>query len=109
MSAGYSGTPLPKKLGIKPGHHLAVSGAPGAFDHALGPLDPSVRRVDSLRSRGPFDVVIIFVRSERELRQQFERARVRLQAAGGLWVAWPKQSSSLATELRESHIRAHGL
>lgn len=109
MSAGYSGTPLPKKLGIKPGHRMAVSGAPPAFEEALGPLDPSVRRVDTFRSRGPFDVIVVFVRSGRELRERFDRGRARLDPDGGLWVAWPKQSSPLATDLRESHIRSYGL
>ena len=114
MSAGYSGTPLAKKLGIAPGTMVAV------LDRAAGrgrrlpeelasTLDPSVRIRTDLRARGPYDVVIVFVRSEAELSRRFEQARARLDQAGGLWVAWPKQSSPLATDLRESHVRTHGL
>lgn len=109
MTAGYSGTPLPRKLGIKGGHRVAFSGAPPSFDSALGPLDPSVRRFDSLRPKGPLDVVVVFVRSERELVKRFAQARERLAVAGGLWVAWPKQSSPLATALKEGDVRRHGL
>jgi hypothetical protein len=54
-------------------------------------------------------VIVLFARSEGELRKRFDSAVPRLQPAGGLWVAWPKQSSSLATDLRESHVRSYGL
>ena len=107
--AGYSGTPLPKKLGIKDGHLVATMAAPSTFADALGPVDPSVRLRSGLRGTGPFDVIVIFVRSERELRDRFTRAADKLETAGGLWVAWPKQSSPLATELKEGHVRAFGL
>lgn len=114
MSAGYSGTPLAKKLGIAPGAMVAVldrvAGRGRRLPEELAPtLDPSVRIRTDLRARGPYDVVIVFVRSEVELSRRFEQARPRLDQAGGLWVAWPKQSSPLATDLRESHVRAHGL
>ena len=109
MSAGYSGTPLPRKLGIKEGHSVATLGAPEHFGSLLTPLHPSVRVRTDLRGRGLMDVLIVFVRTERQLRSGFERARRRLDPAGGLWVAWPKQSSSLATDLKESHVRSFGL
>ena len=109
MSSGYSGTPLRKKLGIKDGHQVATSGAPDHFPDLLAPMHPSVRMRTDLRGRGPFDVLIAFVRSERELRDRFDRARDRLDPHGGLWVAWPKQRSPLATDLKESHVRAYGL
>ena len=109
MNAGYSGTPLAKKLGIKEGARVATVGAPAGFPALLDPLPPSVRLRSDLRGAGPFDVLLVFVRTEAELRSRFARARARLETSGGLWVAWPKQSSPLATGLRESHVRAHGL
>jgi hypothetical protein len=109
MNAGYSGTPLARKLGIREGHVVAVMSGPPHFSALLDPLPPGVRLRADLRGSGVLDVVILFVRSERELRQRFERARSRLQPAGGLWVAWPKQTSPLAEDLRESHVRAYGL
>ena len=114
MSAGYSGTPLAKKLGIAPGAMVAVldraDGRGRRLPEELAPtLDATVRIRTDLRARGPYDVVIAFVRSEAELARRFEQARAQLAQAGGLWVAWPKQSSALATKLRESHVRAFGL
>lgn len=109
MSSGYSGTPLPKKLGMKEGHLVATVSAPADFGSTLGPLPSGVRVRTGLRGKGPFDVVVIFVRSESELRARFDKARAKLSVAGGLWVAWPKQSSELATRLKESHVRAYGL
>ena len=109
MSAGYSGTPLARKLGIEEGHRVAALGAPEHFPALLEPLPPSVRLRSDLRGGGAFDVLLVFVRTPGELRRRFEQARRRLEPSGGLWVSWPKQSSPLATELRESHVRTHGL
>ena len=109
MSAGYSGTPLARKLGIEDGHRVATLGAPSHFRTLLEPLPPRVHVQAGLRGSAAFDVLVIFVRTWRELRDRFERARARLEMDGGLWVSWPKQSSPLATALRESDVRAHGL
>lgn len=109
MSAGYSGTPLPRKLGIKEGHLVATMSAPPGFDETLGALPAGVRVRSGLRGTGPFDVVVAFVRTESELTSRFDAARQKLATAGGLWVAWPKQSSPLATRLKESHVRSYGL
>ena len=119
MSAGYSGTPLGRKLGIRPGHLVALVGSPPSttdvpVNRAVAAIvskevGPSARVRTDLRARGAHDVIVVFVRSEAELRRGFERARPRLAQHGGLWIAWPKQSSPLATALRESHVRAHGL
>jgi hypothetical protein len=62
-----------------------------------------------LRASGSLDVLIVFVRSAREMADRFERARARLEPDGGLWVCWPKQSSPLAPELRGSTVREWGL
>ena len=109
MSAGYSDTPLPRKLGIKPGANVALVGFPGSLEKLLGSLEPSVRLRSDLRARGPYDVIVVFVTTESDLRRRFAAARAKLRTAGGLWVAWPKRSSPLATDLKESHVRAHGL
>jgi len=109
VTAGYSGTPLPRKLGIKPGHSVALIGAPPGFAALLEPLPEGVTVRASPRGRGLFDVLVVFVRDERELESRFESARPRLDPRGGLWVAWPKQTSSLATGMRESYVRAFGL
>ena len=109
MSAGYSGTPLARKLGIEEGHRVATLGAPAHFRGLLEPLPKGARVRADLRGRGSYDVLVVFVRSERELRDRFERARARLESDGGLWVSWPKRSSPLATTLRESDVRTFGL
>ena len=109
MTAGYSGTPLPKKLGIRDGHRVATLGAPPGFPSLLGTLPAGVRLEADSRSRGPFDVMVAFALSEPEMRARFDRARRRLRTDGGLWICWPKRSSSLATELAERHVRAYGL
>ena len=109
MSAGYSGTPLARKLGIEEGHRVATLGAPEHFAALLEPLPAGVRLRSDLRGGGMLDVLVVFVRTPSELRRRFERGRRRLEQKGGLWVSWPKQSSPLATDLRESDVRAHGL
>lgn len=95
MTAGYSGTPLPKKLGIKDGSLVAASAAPPDFPSLLDPLPAGARVRFDLRAKGPFDVLVVFVRSVAELRTGFDRARRRLAPSGGLWIAWPKQTSPL--------------
>ena len=109
MSAGYSGTPLAKKLGIAEGHLVAALGAPPHFAALLEPLPRGVRLRSDLRVREPHDVLVAFVRDAGELRERFLKALGRLDPYGGLWIAWPKLSSPLATGLRESHVREHGL
>jgi hypothetical protein len=106
-SAGYSGTPLPRKLGIKPQARLALVGAPPGFDEVLGDLPPgvSVHR----RLRGTFDVLVAFVRTRSELERRLPALKRALDQAGGLWVAWPKRSSSVATDLGDGTVRDLGL
>jgi hypothetical protein len=107
--AGYSGTPLPKKLGIKPGARLGLVGAPADFTRTLGelPLGVAARAVG--RGRDPFDVVVCFARSVKDLVRELPALRARLDPAGGLWIGWPKKSSHVATDLTEAEVRARGL
>ena len=105
LMAGYSGTPLPKKLGIKPGHRVALVGAPPDFLDVLGDLPEGVRIIAGLRGTRPFDVIIWFVKRRAVLSRRFSSIAGRLDAVGGLWVAWPKQASGVATELNGNIVR----
>lgn len=105
--AGYSGTPLPKKLGIKPGMAVLLSAAPAGFAATLGPLPEgaTLRR----RGSGPARLVIWFVRSKAALLEGVRGKGESLEEGGGLWIAWPKQSSGLKTDLTQSDVRREGL
>lgn len=103
--AGYSGTPLPKKLGIKPDMTVALVAAPPDFADTLGALPPGARLRRDLRTASP--LIIWFVRSARVLQREIHRMAARL--TGGLWIAWPKQSSGVATDVTQNMVRAAGL
>jgi len=107
--AGYSGTPLPRKLGINPGARLGLLGAPADFERTLGelPLGVTVRAVGG--GDDPFDVIVCFARSARELASDLPALPARLDPAGGLWIAWPKKASGLATDLTDGEVRRRGL
>jgi len=105
--AGYSGTPLPKKLGIKEGHAVAFVSAPGEFRETLGGLPDGVR-VKS-RATGPLDVIVLFVTRRAELERRFERLRAAMDPAAGFWVAWPKRASGVETDMTEDVAREIGL
>jgi hypothetical protein len=105
--AGYSGTPLPRKLGIKEGSRVAVLGAPDGFAATLGPLPGGV--VLRRRARGPLDVIVCFIRSRAELERGIERLRAALDPAGRLWIAWPKRASGLPTDVTEDVVRGLAL
>jgi hypothetical protein len=108
--AGYSGTPLPKKLGIKPGSHVALLGAPDGLMDALRDGDGAdASFAPSLAGRSPFDVLLLFTTSAADLRKRFPAAAKRLDHAGGLWVSWPKRTSCVPTDLTEDRIREIGL
>src|SRR4051794_34864099 len=106
--AGYSGTPLVKKLGIKAGHRLALLGAPQRFDATLGELPPGVVVQNALRGEG-IDVILLFAPDRTILERDFAPAARRLAPAGGLWVAWPKKASGVPTDLTESVVQSVGL
>lgn len=98
--AGYSGTPLPLKLGIKDGARVWLSGAPDGFARM-----PGVRP----RSSGEADVIVLFALAAGDLERQFPPTRRSLSISGGLWVAWPKKASGVATDLTEDAMRRYGL
>lgn len=102
--AGYSGTPLPKKLGIKEGHRLAILGPPQGFARTLGKLPARVTTVNGLEG-GPFDVILLFVVEKEHLDMAFPATARHLKPDGGLWVAWPKKVSGVLTDLTEDRVR----
>ncbi|HVG44525.1 MAG TPA: hypothetical protein VM890_07340 [Longimicrobium sp.] len=104
--AGYSGTPLPKKLGIKPGHRMQLIGAPEGFGDTLGPLPDPVEIVPADDDGGaPLDLVLFFTDSADALRARFGGLAASLTPAGMLWVAWPKKASKVPTDLTEDVVR----
>jgi hypothetical protein len=105
--AGYSGTPLPKKLCIKEGARVALVNAPPDFESVLGTLPDGAEFVSPTR-RG-LNVVLLFARSRAELVSRFESLAARIAADGSLWVAWPKRASGVETDLAEPYVRQHGL
>ena len=106
-SAGYSGTPLPRKLGIKPGARVALIQAPEAFDRTLGELPDGVRIRRA--ASGPVEVIVAFFVDRAELERRLPALRSALDPAGGLWVAWPKRASGITTDLTEGVVRELGL
>jgi hypothetical protein len=105
--AGYSGTPLPRKLGIKRGSRVLLMGAPEDFDQTLGELPP--RAVVARGDGDPAGVVLFFVRSLAELKRDFGRAANRTAAGGRLWIVWPKKASGICTDVSQTEVRTHGL
>ena len=98
--AGYSGTPLPKKLGIKEGHSVALLGAPADFELEL----PAGARV-TRRLGARHDVVLFFTTDRARLEQQLARLIKAIHPDGGLWVAWPKKSANVPTDMTENVVR----
>lgn len=107
--AGYSGTPLAKKLGIKEGARVVLLGAPAGFEKTLEGLPDGVTFVTALRGKAGFDVGVVFVTSAAELGKKFGAAAERLADDGGLWVAWPKKASGVKTDVTETVVREVGL
>ena len=103
-TAGYSGTPLPRKLGIKPGHRLLLLGAPEDFaETTLGELPEGVRV--GTRASGVADVIVAFHLRRAELAKRMPALRERMDPAAGLWIAWPKRASKVPTDMTEDVVR----
>jgi hypothetical protein len=106
-TAGYSGTPLPKKLGIKAGARVGLLGAPEDFDATLGELPPGaeVRR----QARAPLDVIVAFFTRRSDLERRLPALQRAMTPSAGLWIAWPKRASGVASDLDENVVRELGL
>lgn len=105
--AGYSGTPLVDKLGIKPGHRVRVQNAPEDYAELVAPLPRDVTLSSRLRSR--IDVWHVFTRSRTELKRTLPRARAAIVPDGMVWVSWPKKSSGVPSQITEDTVRALAL
>jgi hypothetical protein len=103
MEAGYSGTPLQRKLGVKPGMRVAAIGAPDRFAARLE--DARV----AAQLRGSFELIVFFAISVEQLERRMPALLRARSERGGLWIAWPKRSSGLATDLDDGVVRRLGL
>jgi hypothetical protein len=105
-SAGYSGTPLPKKLGIKAGFRVLYVSAPEGFDP--GPLPDGVE-VDEEAGEGPYDVVLAFAAARAAMDAHYAALPEKLARNGALWICWPKKSSGIVTDVGETVVRESAL
>ena len=105
--AGYSGTPLCKKLGIKPGLRMFIQGGPPDYLDWLTPLPADTVVRDRLT--GKLDFIHLFVKDQKALPGLLRKSRTFLESNGMIWVSWPKRSSGVLTDLNENIIRDHGL
>ena len=105
--AGYSGTPLVKKLGIKEGSRVALVNAPEEFQTDLGELPDDVKFMKSTTKS--LDLILFFVLSERALARDFAKLAARLTSNGMIWIAWPKKSSGVTTDLTFERVQRIGL
>jgi hypothetical protein len=102
-ATGYSGTPLARKLGFKPGFRATYVNPPEGFDALLGELPDGVRVLRRLAA--PLDLVVCFVTARAELERRLPALRAALAPAGMLWIAWPKRASGVATDMTEDVVR----
>lgn len=105
--AGYSGTPLPKKLGLKENFRIGLVNAPRLFLTQLGDLPTNSRVIKNLAA--PLDLVILFVDREKTLAQRFPILAEKLSTTGMIWVAWPKKASGKQTDLKFENVQRIGL
>jgi hypothetical protein len=104
--AGYSGTPLARKLGIGPESRVLLDGAPDGF--ALDDLPDGVRPARR-PGTGPYDVILCFCPDQARLLRRWAPLHALTTPAGALWIAWPKRASGVPTDLDENAIRDHAL
>jgi hypothetical protein len=105
--AGYSGTPLVRKLGLKPGQRAVFLHAPADYQRTLGELPDGVQC--SNRCSGVADFIQLFAGDRATLQEEFEKARGHLAPDGALWISWPKRASGIRTDLNGDTVRAAGL
>lgn len=106
--AGYSETPLAKKLGIKQGFRVGLVNSPKAFKKELGSLPDDVK-ISVGQLPKPLDLIILFAHSERTVKLEFPILAEKLTVNGMLWIAWPKKSSGVATDLSFEIVQQTGL
>lgn len=106
---GSLSTPLEKKLGLTSGQRVCILDGPRDLVLDLIQKLPESDFIESMRGSRPFDVVICFVKTRKQLERRFAMAAPRLEPSGGLWMAWPKKASKLRTELDFESVQAVGL
>jgi len=104
--AGYSGTPLAKKLGIKPGSAIFLIAAPGHYDELLAPLPEGVKRA---RKIDDADIAHFFETSRARMEKDLRAAVPKMQQDAAIWISWPKKAAKLATDITEDTVRAVAL
>ena len=100
--AGYSGTPLAQKLGIKPGSALFTVAAPGHYDELLAPLPEGVKRVRKIEAA---DIAHFFLTSRASMQKDLSAAVQKMQQDAAIWISWPKKSAKVATDITEDTVR----
>ena len=103
--AGYSGTPLPRKLGIGEGDQVAVIGAPQHVADLLANVPDVASLHTDLADEARYDVIVAFVVDRAELEAELPRLRARMAPACGLWIAWPKRASKVPTDMDDEVVR----
>jgi hypothetical protein len=103
VTAGYSGTPLVRKLGYRAGMRVHHAGAPDGFADAVGTLPEGVTVLT--RAAADLDLAMLFVTQRRDLARGLARLQPKLQPAGMIWVAWPKRASKVPTDVTEDVVR----
>ena len=106
MDSGYSGTPLPAKLGIRPGQRAWLVDLPADVEARL---EASLAETKRLERLAPFDVALVFVASRAKLASALDRIAPRMDDAGMIWIAWPKKASGVKTDVTEDAVRADAL
>jgi hypothetical protein len=105
--AGYSGTPLIQKIGIKPGHRIILRNHPASFIKDLGKLPEGTKTAE--RVSGSANVIVYFTERLAGLEKDFSRLAATLVSDGMLWISWPKKASGRPTDLTEDIVRRVGL
>lgn len=100
--AGYSGTPLLKKLGVKEGHRVLLRNPPQELPEEL-------LAFRNIEPNSALDVVVLFAQSASVFEVEFEKLQRKICPEGAIWVAWPKKASGIQTDLNENAIRNHAL
>lgn len=108
MPSGYSGTPLARKLGLKPGIRAAFLSIPPQYESLLEPIPAGIRHFSDL-SDAPYDFIHFFTKSREELETIFPELKAALKNNGTLWISWPKKAAKVETDLDENIIRKTGL
>ncbi|HEY5824787.1 MAG TPA: DUF3052 domain-containing protein [Cyclobacteriaceae bacterium] len=106
--AGYSGTPLIKKLGVKPGYQCLIFNEPAEYWSWLSPLPEKVK-VKKIASGEELDFIHVFVKEKKIFEKEFLKNKKLLKKDGTFWISWPKKSSKVPTDLDENSIRDFGL